>query len=148
MNIPFLDNWRKRSGTAAIGSVAAGGRPDDPEGLAALLAECDLLRRQAEAAGVELDDSAASLEALDQLLPRWREDPSFEMDWLGNDAGFYLGTVVVRTVPGARWRLAADGRPVVELASGRAIDVVEVGAGWAEDGTPELSQLYAEVSEV
>lgn len=168
MNIPFLDNWRKRHsgapGVAVMGTAhngADGGgeadrtavRPVDSgesaeaDGVAQLLSECELLRRHAEEAGVALEDSADSLTELDQLLPRWREDPE-TVRWLGNDAGLYLGTVIVRTVPGARWRLTEQGHPVVELASGRWIDVVAAGHDWAESGTPELSQVYAEVTEV
>ncbi|MET8584586.1 DUF6278 family protein [Streptomyces collinus] len=138
MNIPFLGHRHDRSGTAAL--------PADPESIAALLSECELLRSQADEAGVRLDDTPASLEALDQVVPRWRDDAEI-LPWLGNDAGLYLGTVVVRTVPGAAWRIRADGEPVVRLASGREVEVVESGREWATSGVPELSQLYAEVSE-
>ena len=86
------------------------------------------------------------MEALDQLLPRWREDAEI-LPWLGNDAGLYLGTVIVRTVPGAAWEIRPDGQPVVRLASGREFDVVTAGQEWAVNGVPELSQLYAEVAE-
>ncbi|MEK8173094.1 DUF6278 family protein [Streptomyces sp. M19] len=103
--------------------------------MAQLLSECELLRARAESAGVVLDDTPASLEELDQLLPRWRDDPD-ELPWLGNDAGLYLGTVVVRTVPGALWQVWPNGQPVVRLASGREIDVVEAGQQWAADGRP------------
>ncbi len=118
----------------------------DPRAAVELFAECELLRAEAAEAGVVLDDSPASLEALDQLLPRWRSDPEL-LDHLGNDAGFYLGTVVARTVPGAVWRLGGDGTPVVLLPSGRELAVVEDGLAWAESGAPELSQVYGEVSE-
>lgn len=114
--------------------------------MAELLSECGLLREQASAAGVGLDDTAVSLERLDQLLPRWRDDPD-ELPWLGNDAGLYLGTVIIRTVPGAAWRVWPNGRPVVVLGSGREVDVVGAGHDWAASGSPELSQVYAEVSE-
>jgi hypothetical protein len=140
MEIPFLDKWRKWQTPAHGISVMA------PEGATDLLAECDLLRAQASAVGIELDDSVASLELLDQLLPRWRDDPD-ALSWLGNDAGLYLGTVIVRTVPGASWQVWPNGQPVVRLASGREFDVVATGHGWAESGTPELSQIYAEASE-
>ncbi|WEH38819.1 DUF6278 family protein [Streptomyces sp. AM 2-1-1] len=145
MNIPFLDNWRKRQGdtrTATLAETAA----DDPGGLAELLAECELLRVRAGSSGLELDDSPGSLTALDQLPPHWRDDPE-EVPWLGNDAGLYLGTVVVRTVPGARWDIWPSGQPVVRLASGREIDVVGAGLDWAVYGSPELSQVYAEAAE-
>jgi hypothetical protein len=145
MNIPFLDNWRKRP-EGAQNSSLADAVSSDPESATQLLSECELLRDQAEGSGVELDDSAESLSALDQLLPRWREDPEVS-PWLGSDAGLYLGTVLVRTVPGARWRLRQDGQPVVRLGSGRELDVLEEGVSWAETGTPELSQLYSEYAE-
>lgn len=118
----------------------------DAQAAAELFAECDLLRALASDAGVELDDSAGSLELLDQLPPRWRDDPD-QVSEVGKDAGLYLGTVIVRTVPGAVWRLWPDGTPVVTLASGRDIDVMDAGRGWVESGAPELSQVYAEVSE-
>ncbi|MFD7924239.1 DUF6278 family protein, partial [Streptomyces sp. NPDC059740] len=113
---------------------------------AELLSECELLRAQAQAAGVELDDSVASLEALDQLRPVWRDDPETAA-WLGNDAGLYLGTVLVRTLPGASWQVWPDGRVLVRLESGRQVDVVTAGHSWADEGAPELSQLCAEASE-
>jgi hypothetical protein len=86
------------------------------------------------------------LEALDQLVPGWRDDEEILL-WLGNDAGLYLGTVIVRTVPGATWDLRSDGQPVIRLESGREFDVVASGHEWAASGVPELSQLYAEVAE-
>ncbi|HET9380643.1 MAG TPA: DUF6278 family protein [Streptomyces sp.] len=133
MHIPF------RGGRAKPGVP-------DAAGIAGLLAECELLRSLASRENVRLDGSAASLEALDQLVPRWRDDEE-ALARLGNDAGLYLGTVVVRTVPGAAWEIRADGQPVVRLGSGREFDVVGHGRAWAANGTPELSQLYAEVAE-
>ncbi|NUP20192.1 MAG: hypothetical protein HOZ81_29720 [Streptomyces sp.] len=134
MKIPFLGHRPEKRGAP------------DAEGIAELLSECELLRSHASRAGIRLDDTAASLEALDQLLPRWRDDEEV-LPWLGTDAGLYLGTVIVRTVPGAVWVLWPDGQPVVRLASGREFDVVTAGREWAANGVPELSQLYAEVAE-
>ncbi|WP_103504704.1 MULTISPECIES: DUF6278 family protein [Streptomyces] len=141
MKLPFLDKWRRHPGAAR--SVGAW---SDPEGVAQLLSECELLRTRAETAGLRLRDTPRSLAELDQLQPRWREDPE-ELPWLGNDAGLYLGTVIVRTVPGTRWARDAEGGPVVVMDSGREIDVVRAGRDWADSGTPELSQVYAEVAE-
>ncbi|WEO94425.1 DUF6278 family protein [Streptomyces sp. FXJ1.172] len=138
MNLPFLGHRHKKNGDAAL--------PSDPEGVAALLSECELLRSQADRAGIRLDDTPASLQALDQLVPRWRDDAE-TVTRLGHDAGLYLGTVVVRTVPGAAWRIRCDAEPVVLLASGREIEVADAGQGWAASGVPELSQLYAEIAE-
>ncbi|MFD7322585.1 DUF6278 family protein [Streptomyces sp. NPDC059875] len=144
MNIPFLDIWRKRPEADQSPLAAAFDR--DPEGVGELLAECELLRARAQDAGVRLDDTPRSLVAIDQLPPRWRDDPE-ELPWVGNDAGLYLGTVIVRTVPGAAWQVWPGGRPVVRLASGREIDVVTAGLDWAVSGSPELSQVYAEAAE-
>ncbi|MFG2770981.1 DUF6278 family protein [Streptomyces sp. NPDC048350] len=143
MNIPFLDNWRKRH-EAEHPLAAAFDR--DPEGVGELLAECELLRARVQDAGVTLDDTPRSLAALDQLPPRWRDDPE-ELPWLGNDAGLYLGTVIVRNVPGAAWQVWPGGQPVVRLASGREINVVEAGLDWAMTGSPQLSQVYGEAAE-
>ncbi|WP_431945019.1 DUF6278 family protein [Actinacidiphila sp. bgisy167] len=146
MGISFLDRLRKRYGEVR-GATVPQSLAEDREGVAGLLSECELLRARAETEGVELDDTAASLERLDQLVPRWRDDPD-EQSWLGNDAGLYLGTVVVRNVPGASWQIWPNGRPVILLACGRELDVVEAGHEWAQSGTPELSQVYAEASEI
>jgi hypothetical protein len=146
MHIPFLEHWRRRHGDTAEGAGFASVLSDDPEGVAELLSECELLRDHAERAGVELDDTAESLAALDQLSPLWRDDAE-AANWLGSDAGLYLGTVLVRTVPGASWQLWATGQPVVRLPSGMDVDVLEEGRAWAATGTPELAQLYAELSD-
>lgn len=146
MNIPFLDSWRKRRGSGRSTTLATAFERD-PEGVAGLLSECALLRARAQEAGVRLDDTPRSLEALDQVPPRWREDPE-ELPWVGNDAGLYLGTVIVRTVPGAVWDVLPGGRPVVRLLpSGREVDVVAAGLDWAMTGSPELSQRYGEAAE-
>jgi hypothetical protein len=146
MDIPLLTKWRKRHVPAGLAVFGSGKQPD-PAMLAELLGECPLLRARAAEDGVELDDTAASLSALDQLVPNWRDEEEQALDRLGNDAGLYLGTVIVRTVPGAVWQVWPNGRPRVRLASGREIDTVEVGHSWAENGTPELSQVLAETAE-
>ncbi|MFC1419192.1 DUF6278 family protein [Streptacidiphilus cavernicola] len=140
MGFAFLDRWRTRQPPAAPGPVRYGSV--QPGSLGEMLSECGLLRERALDAGLRLDDTAASLRALDQLIPDWRNDPNVS-EWLGNDAGLYLGTVIVRTVDGAQWELLADGSPMVVLANGREIDVVTAGRSWAEEGSPELSAAYA-----
>lgn len=146
MGISFVEKWLKRDDGAPRGVAVPATLADDREGIAELLAECELLRSQAAAAGVSLDDSADSLSALDQLTPRWRDDPE-RTSWLGNDAGLYLGTVILHTVPGSAWQVWPNGRPVILLASGREVDVVSAGLDWAECGTPEMAQAHAEAAE-
>jgi hypothetical protein len=148
MGFAFLDRWRTRhhpdAGTAGPSGVPSPGTP--PGTLDEMLSECVMLREQAFDAGLVLDDSAASLQALDQLMPGWRDDPDPETaEGLGHDAGLYLGTVIVRSIAGARWQQLPDGRPVVVLDSGRELDVVAMGQGWATEGSPELSAVYTEL---
>ncbi|MFD7645468.1 DUF6278 family protein [Kitasatospora sp. NPDC059795] len=109
--------------------------------MAEMYAECGLLRELADAVGIQLDDTVDSLTALDQLLPRWRDDPQVSRR-LGTDAGLYLGTVIRRRIPGSTWRLAADGRPLMVLATGFELDVTALGADWAEQGAPQLAAVY------
>ena len=111
MNIPFLDNWRKRHEPEPADAPLAAAFDRDPEGVAELLSECELLRSRVGEAGVALDDTPRSLQELDQLPPRWRNDAE-ELPWIGNDAGLYLGTVIVRNVPGARPHLPPGARHV------------------------------------
>jgi hypothetical protein len=147
MDFPWFGKWRKRHAVARSFAVFSGGGGDpDASTIAELLGECEMLRVRAADEGVTLDDTAESLAALDQLAPSWRDDPEI-LGRLGNDAGLYLGTVIVRTVPGATWLVWPNGHPVVRLASGREIDTVEIGLAWAESGSPELSQVHAESSE-
>ena len=104
-----------------------------------LLSECARFRERARRAAVELDDTPGSLEALDRLLLLWRAHPGGAA-WLPIEAGSYLGTVIIRTVPGAGWHTAADGRPVVRLRSGAQVDV----RGAASTGAPgpSLTAIY------
>jgi hypothetical protein len=153
MGFGFLERWglerrgsERRRARRGPGTVVPSGAPN-PGTLDEMLSECVMLREQASDTGLVLDDSAASLQALDQLLPGWRDDPDPEAaEWLGHDAGLYLGTVIVRTVAGARWRQLPDGRPVVVLESGRELDVVAMGQGWSTEGSPELSAVYTELN--
>jgi hypothetical protein len=148
MGFAFLDRWRTRRDLAEAAGTAPvryGAGRDEPGSLGDMLSECGLLRERALDAGLRLDDTAASLYALDQLPPDWRDDPATS-EWLGQDAGLYLGTVIVRTVPGASWELFPDGSPMVVLANGREVDAVGKGRSWAAEGAPELSAAYAEVN--
>jgi hypothetical protein len=111
---------------------------DHAGGYEDLLSECARLRERARRAGVELDDTPGSLDALDQLLLLWHAHPG-RAAWLPIEAGSYLGTVIIRTVPGAGWHTASNGRPVVQLRSGAQVDVL----GAASTGAASPSTLTA-----
>ena len=53
-------------------------------------------------------------------------------------AGLFLGSVIVATVAGARWRLWPNGHPVVRLASGRDLDVDTMANDRVSKGTTLL----------
>jgi hypothetical protein len=113
---------------------------DRSAGYEDLLSECARLRERARRAGVELDETAASLDALDHLLLLWQAHLDVAA-WLPIEAGSYLGTVIIRTVPGAGWHTAADGRPVVQLRSGAQVDVLGAASIGAV-GPSTLTAIY------
>ena len=59
------------------------------------------------------------------------------------EAGLFLGSVIVATVPGARWRLWPNGHPVVRLASERDLDVTAMASDRVTNGAPLLADIYA-----
>jgi hypothetical protein len=125
---------RRRRGDATFSATNAGCYEE-------LLSECGRLRERARRAGVELDDSPRSLDDLDRLLALWRANPG-SASWLPIEAGSYLGTVMTRSLPGARWQIGLDGHPVVRLHSGRVFDVLSASGGQA--GVPTLASSYAQ----
>jgi hypothetical protein len=100
------------------------------------------LRAWARERGIALDDHPDSLRALDQAAAAWNER---ERRMSRADAGLYLGTVLVRTVPPARWRIRRHGYPVVRLGSGRDIDVVALVRDQARAGGLDLAAEYARI---
>ena len=78
----------------------------------------------------------APVQAYIAAMPGWKRD-----------IGRRLDRLIVRTVPGASWHIWPGGHPVVRLASGREVGVVEAGLEWAVNGAPELSQVYGEAAE-
>lgn len=150
------NRWRRwvpgpRHGLAR--SVAVYGVPRaDPEQLDGLLGRCDQLRTWARAHGFELDGIPDDLGVLDQALDEAGDQARRELGGppriaaVGNQAGLFLGTVIIATVPGACWRLWPNGHPVVRLQSGRDLDVVAMASDRVRKGAPLLADVYAEAA--
>lgn len=126
----------------ARGAVVWG--PDgavDPADLFELLGLCSLLRAWADGYGLDLDDGPDSLSTLDRFANIWATEPGGSSA-LDQSAGHYLGTVIVKHVPGAVWRAWPNGHPVVRLPSGRDLDVIAKAT--SQPGT--LALIYKNAS--
>jgi Family of unknown function (DUF6278) len=127
------------------------GRPD-PGQLAELLGGCDRLRAFARAHGFELDGGPQDLRLLDQAIDEAINQATSELGGPPQtgaaltEAGLFLGSVIVATVAGARWRLWPNGHPVVRLASGRDLDVAAMASDRMSKGTPRLADVYADAA--
>ena len=96
---------------------------DEPDRLYEVLGRCPKLRTWASRHGLALNDEPDSLTALDQRLDGWGAEPEIGPT-LANEVGTYVGTVIVKTRPGAAWRAWPNGHPVVRLPSGTEINVI------------------------
>lgn len=137
--------WRRLSSPkhGMARGVAVHGSPgfrNDFARLAYLLADCRDLRAWAEQHEVTPDGSPGSLAALDRILSLASEDVR---QGLENDCGLYLGTVIVQHQPRARWLIWPNGHPVVQLATGRELDVINAVHAEAHTGQSRLADLYA-----
>ncbi|MDQ2850390.1 MAG: DUF6278 family protein [Actinomycetota bacterium] len=110
-------------GVVVWGSAGAA----DPTATFELMGQCRHLRAWAVDRGIDLDDAPDSLPALDRLVATWSGDPAVS-SILDLEAGGYLGTVIVRHVPGSAWRSWPNGHPVVHVSSGRDLDVIAQAA--------------------
>jgi Family of unknown function (DUF6278) len=133
--------------------VAVYGVPrPDPEQLDGLLGRCEQLRTWARAHGFELEGVPDDLGLLDEVLGQASDQVSGElggplrMAAVGNQAGLFLGTVIIATVADARWRLWPNGHPVVRLSSGRDLDVVAMANDRVSNGAPLLADVYADAA--
>ncbi len=128
------------------------GRPD-PGQLGELLGRCDQLRAFVRAHGFELDGSPEDLGPLDQAIDEATDQATSELGGLSrigatlNGVGLFLGSVIVATVEGARWRLWPNGHPVVRLAPGRDLDVAAMASDRMSKGAPRLADVYADAAD-
>lgn len=98
---------------------------DDPTQLLSLLGQCVELRTWASERDIVLGDDPNNLAVLDREIDACEADSRIGRR-LADEVGCHLGTVIVKHVPGAVWRVWSNGHPVVGLPSGRDLDVIAV----------------------
>jgi hypothetical protein len=130
--------------------VAVYGRPrvrDDGQ-IAGLLGRCERLRSWARLNGFVLSGVPEDLELLDRAIDEWPVAAQLPQSNAapGHEAGLFLGTVIIASLPGAGWRLWPNGHPVVLLPSGRELDVVAIGIRRVNEGMPRLIDAFADAS--
>jgi hypothetical protein len=141
----FWRRWVPGTKHGIARGVAVWGSPGfqkAPGQLADLLAECRKVRAWAEEHGFRLDGSPESLSALDETLDRFADQQT--ASGLANEAGLYLGTVLIRHDDGARWKVWPNGHPVVRMPSGHDLDVVAIVNDASRTGKLELAKHYAD----
>jgi hypothetical protein len=126
-------------GVAVFGSP---GYARDVDGLTELLGRWPALRGWAEGHGLALSGVPEDLQLLDQEIGEPHQD-AVPMA-LANQAGLFLGTVIINSAAGARWRVWPNGHPVVLTASGRELDVVAIANRRFRTGGPRLADVYAD----
>lgn len=123
----------------AVGAAAA------EEELDTHLGQCSGLRQWTAARGATLADAAPGIEVLEGLFAG--PDRNLPAPWrLRVETGLFIGTVLVRNLPAARWRLLPNGYPVVHLAENTDLDVIALARARLETGAPDLRTVlpYAE----
>ncbi|HSR84960.1 MAG TPA: DUF6278 family protein [Streptosporangiaceae bacterium] len=126
-------------GVAVFGSK---GFARDVAGLNELLGRWPALSSWAEARGFALSGVPEDLQQLDQEIGE--QDRDLVTTALANEAGLFLGTVIINSAAGARWRVWPNGHPVVLTASGRELDVVAMANRRFMTGRPRLADVYSD----
>jgi Family of unknown function (DUF6278) len=104
----------------------------------------DWARLQGFGLGPVPEDLALLDEAIDRVIDEHgRHTPISAIE---NEAGQFLGTMIVSTIHGAHWRLWPDGHPVVRLASGQDLDVIALAHDRVDSGQPRLADVYADAA--
>jgi hypothetical protein len=142
--------WRRwlpgpKHGLARGDVVYGAPMPPAPEQLREILGRCERLQGWARLQGFGLDPVPEDLALLDEAIDRLIQQHGPHPVWsaVESDAGRFLGTVIVSTIYGARWRLWPNGYPVVRLASGRDLDVIALARDRLHSGQPRLAEVYA-----
>ncbi|HVB70145.1 MAG TPA: DUF6278 family protein [Acidimicrobiales bacterium] len=92
-----------------------------------LLGGTELIEWVRDERGLELTHDESGVRLLEENIDEWRHDPVLGPK-LGNEAGLFLGGVLVNVIDGARWVAWPNGHPVVRLVSGREVDVTALVA--------------------
>jgi virulence-associated protein VagC len=94
--------------------------------------------------GVTLDESPESLSLLDEHLDAWNADATHhdKVD-LSNEVGIYVGSVIVKHVEGAHWRVWPNGHPVIQLGNGATLDVTRMTTERLNHTTPSLDAIFS-----
>ena len=123
----------------AVGTAAAEKELDYPSGAVQQPPSMD------RSPGATLADAAPGIEVLEGLFTG--PDRNLPAPWrLRVETGLFIGTVLVRNLPAARWRLLPNGYPVVHLAENTDLDVIALARARLETGAPDLRTVlpYAE----
>jgi hypothetical protein len=138
--------WRGPKRGLARG-IAVFGAPgfEDPDALENLLSRHDELTTWAASDNLVLTQDPEGLAAIEGLLDHWYADPTIGHK-LSNEVGVFLGTVIVKNVPGARWTVWPNGHPVIRLASGREMDVTALVDQRLNGNGQDLSQLFSQAA--
>lgn len=115
----------------------------DLDGLNELLARWPALRSWADGRGLALSGVPEDLQLLDQEIGEQPHDAV--MQALAAEVGLFLGTVIINSAAGARWRVWPNGHPVILTASGRELDVVAIVSRRFSTDRPRLADVYADV---
>ncbi len=126
-------------GMAVFGSP---GYARDVDGLNELLGRWPALCSWAEGHGLALSGVPTDLQLLDHEIGEDHHDAA--MTALASEAGLFLGTVIINSAAGARWRVWPNGHPVVLTASGRELDVVAIADRRFSTGVPRLADVHAD----
>lgn len=101
---------------------------------------CPSLRSWAESRGLALTGVPGDLQLPDQEIG---EQPCDALTAApATDVGLFLGTVIINSGAGARWRVWPNGHPVIVTASDRELDVVAL-ANRSSAGL-RLADIYAD----
>jgi hypothetical protein len=125
--------------------VAVFGNPGyarDVAGLSEHLGRLPALRSWAESHGLALSGVPEDLDLLDELIGEQPHDAVVSA--LVGEVGLFLGTVIINSAPGARWRVWPNGHPVIVTPAGREPDVVALANGRFGTDRLRLADIYAD----